>query len=678
MLDRLRISTKIIIPIVIILIIGNLTTNYITATQMNTLAKNSAKDSLEMLTDSVFLTLRNAMNTGDPAVIKQAEDDSRTNIKGLTNLTVAKSKETIEMYSPGAQFTQDKEILNTFVSKKEQVLDVSKGDSHYLRVLRPMIATPDCLMCHANQKEGDVVGVIDLTFSLDKADSTIFETLSFILMVTLTFIVITIAVIWFVSKKATEPLNNLQEELKEFFAFLANERDTIEPFKVHSMDEVGEMVVSINENINKTIVGLRRDADAIKQSSKICEQASLGNLSVKIDAVANNQEINNLTSIVNNLLSSLSYNVNRTLNVLDSYSKDEYSPRINSKGNTTGEIKKLFEQVDFLGETLTRLSGQNYHNGKALQQTSRVFATNVQKLADSSKQQAESLNETSEALNLVTQNLQNTTKNSKEMSQYASKVTVSSNEGHELATKTASAMESINEKVNAINDAITVIDQIAFQTNILSLNAAVEAATAGEAGKGFAVVAQEVRNLASRSADAAKEIKELVEVATSQAELGSSIAHDMIQGYETLNENINSTTALIDSVSNDTNEQQIKVAQINSAISQIDQSTQENAKVAAETNIVAQQASDIAQKIVEDASNKKFDGKEKVKIRKKVIDPNYRGPERRKIEKGLKGDNGKASSAVSKAETDTNSVKKELKSTQTIKDQTSDDEWSSF
>jgi methyl-accepting chemotaxis protein len=87
---------------------------------------------------------------------------------------------------------------------------------------------------------------------------------------------------------------------------------------------------------------------------------------------------------------------------------------------------------------------------------------------------------------------------------------ISSNDGEKLAEQTTEAMNEIDEEVNAINEAITIIDQIAFQTNILSLNAAVEAATAGEAGKGFAVVAQEVRNLASRSAEAANEIKELV------------------------------------------------------------------------------------------------------------------------------------------------------------------------
>ena len=114
------------------------------------------------------------------------------------------------------------------------------------------------------------------------------------------------------------------------------------------------------------------------------------------------------------------------------------------------------------------------------------------------------------------------------------------------------AMDEINKEVSSINEAIEVIDQIAFQTNILSLNAAVEAATAGEAGKGFAVVAQEVRNLASRSAEAAKEIKNIVEIATSKANEGKGIANSMKDGYTELNKKINETLALSGLPSHDT------------------------------------------------------------------------------------------------------------------------------
>ncbi|MEA3498417.1 MAG: methyl-accepting chemotaxis protein [Campylobacterota bacterium] len=648
MFNKIRVSTKIIIPIVIILALGNIITNYITTSQMKTLSQNSAKASLGMLTDSIFITLRNAMNTGDPVVIKHAEEQSRNEIKGLTSLVVAKSKGTIEMYSPQESFTTDKDILNIFATKKEQFKNITKENSHFIRVLRPMIATQDCLMCHANQKEGDVIGVIDLTFSLDESDAIISETIIFILSISLIFILITLATVWFVAKKATQPLNDLQEGLGLFFSFLAKERDTIEPFKVHSMDEIGEMVVVINDNISKTIKGLNQDSQAIQESANICEQASLGNLNVKITTVANNQEINNLTNIVNNLLSSLNYNINRVLKNLDSYANDEYNTRIASKGKTTGEVKKLFNQVDILGETLTKLSGQNLRNGKALQQTSEEFSINVEKLATSSNQQAISLNHTAESLNEVTTNLQKTTKNTKNMSEFAVKVTSSSTKGHKLATQTATSMENINIKVNAINEAISVIDQIAFQTNILSLNAAVEAATAGEAGKGFAVVAQEVRNLASRSADAAREIKDLVEVATSQANEGTQIANEMIEGYKVLNENITSTTSIIDIVSDDTNKQRVKIEAINNDITKLDKITKENANIADATNLIAQQASNIAQKIVDDATGKVFEGKDNVKMRENIMDPFFDGKEKRKVESGLK--NERRSSRGTKAD----------------------------
>ena len=192
-------------------------------------------------------------------------------------------------------------------------------------------------------------------------------------------------------------------------------------------------------------------------------------------------------------------------------------------------------------------------------------------------------------------------------------VTKSTADGEKLAQQTASSMEDINEQVISINEAITVIDQIAFQTNILSLNAAVEAATAGEAGKGFAVVAQEVRNLASRSAEAANEIKSIVETATQKAQDGKQISSKMIEGYIQLNENITKTTDLIENVKNNSQEQKTVLENINHTISTIDKQTQDIASIANKTHQVAIQEDQFAKKTVVIVNEKEFVGKDDVK-----------------------------------------------------------------
>jgi len=603
-INKFKVSTKILLPIVIILILGNIFINYKSSTKMDEVVRNNTKQSMDMLTDSIFLTLRNAMNTGDPEIIKQAEEQSRNSIKGLNSLNVYKSQNTIDMYSPNEQFTKNSTVLKSFETKEELVLDEYENDSHMLKVLRPMIATQECLMCHANESVGNVIGVIELKFALDSADKMIKESTLFLYSISFLIIALTLLTVLLVVNKVTSPLKILQTELNLFFDFILHKTNEIKPFQVHSKDEIGQMVESINASIEEIVQGVKKDQEAIAQTAQICEQASFGNLNVQINAQANNASINNLTTIINNLLNSLNYNVNRVLKVLDAYSKDNYTDKIKSSGKTTGEVRQLFNQVDFLGETLVRLSSQNLKNGLALQEKSKIFATNVDKLVISSNNQKVSLEEAVRSLNLVLQKTEETTKNARTMEQYARDVITSSKKGEELANKTTLAMDEINQKVTTINEAIEVIDQIAFQTNILSLNAAVEAATAGEVGKGFAVVAQEVRNLASRSAEAAKEIKSLVQNATVQTSLGKNIATQMKEEYLTLNENINNTTDIINKVTNDSQEQNSNIANINIMIENINLETKNNAKIANDTNIVAKEADEIAQKIVEDAGGK--------------------------------------------------------------------------
>ena len=193
------------------------------------------------------------------------------------------------------------------------------------------------------------------------------------------------------------------------------------------------------------------------------------------------------------------------------------------------------------------------------------------------------------------------------MSQIAIELKQTSDEDDELAHKTGEAMDHINKATTAIVDAIEIIDQIAFQTNILSLNAAVEAATAGEAGKGFAVVAQEVRNLASRSAEAAKEIKDLVEDAQSKTQEGKTQADKMVESFNYLNDKVSEVTTIVSEVTNATNEQMQGMKQINDAVNELDKATQENANASETVSSKAMALNEISEHLIAIINRTQFD-----------------------------------------------------------------------
>ncbi len=229
----------------------------------------------------------------------------------------------------------------------------------------------------------------------------------------------------------------------------------------------------------------------------------------------------------------------------------------------------------------------------------------VENLSVRANEQAASLEETAVALEEITSITKNNNINAIKMADLSKTVKESVSLGEKLAFQTASSMDEINEKVQAINEAISVIDQIAFQTNILSLNAAVEAATAGEAGRGFAVVAGEVRNLATRSTQAAQEIKNLVENASSKTKEGKKISDEMSNGYNNLNQLISQTINIIQDVSVASNKQLSGIEQINHAVSILDKVTQENANEASNVAKFADETLLMAQILVNDAKNKK-------------------------------------------------------------------------
>ena len=403
-------------------------------------------------------------------------------------------------------------------------------------------------------------------------------------------------------------VDSVKKGVENFFAFINFEKDDIELINVKSNDELGMMSKIINKNIEDTKVNIQKDRALIADTIRVTNEINKGHLDCKIELDSNNPSLNELKNIINEMLGTLNSNISNILNVLTSYSKLDF--RLNlAPNNLEGIIKELEKDVNILGDVITQTLMENKKTGIVLSNNANTLTQNMQEIASAANSQAASLEETAASLEEITSNITNNTQTAIKMASFGNKVKESITLGQDLANKTALSMEDINSQTSAINEAITIIDQIAFQTNILSLNAAVEAATAGEAGKGFAVVAGEVRTLASRSAEAAKQIKNLVENAQRKTQEGKDIASNMIKGYTELNENISITLDLIQNVTTASKEQSTGMIQINDAVNNLDQITQQNAQNASQANEIAQRTLDISNTIITQADAKEFNGK---------------------------------------------------------------------
>ncbi|MFW3343598.1 HAMP domain-containing methyl-accepting chemotaxis protein [Aliarcobacter butzleri] len=425
-------------------------------------------------------------------------------------------------------------------------------------------------------------------------------------------ILITVVLSLLISSMLVNALTVFKDGLFSFFAYLNRESSKAELINLDSKDEFGQMAKVVNENIVKTQKGIEEDRKLIDETIAVLGEFEQGDLCQRLNLSVSNPALMQLKEVLNNMASNLENNIDNVLKVLEQYSNYNYLNKIDQKG-LKEHLLKLASGVNNLGDSITQMLIDNKTNGLTLDKSSNILLANVDKLNLSSNEAAASLEETAAALEEITSNIRNNTESIAKMASYSSNVTASANQGEKLANETTVAMDEINNQVNLINEAISVIDQIAFQTNILSLNAAVEAATAGEAGKGFAVVAQEVRNLASRSAEAAKEIKAIVENATSKANQGKQIATNMIEGYKELNQNIINTINLISDIEMSSKEQLSGIEQINVAVTQLDQQTQQNANVAMQTHTISTMTDQIAKLIVSSADEKEFIGKNEVK-----------------------------------------------------------------
>jgi methyl-accepting chemotaxis protein len=503
----------------------------------------------------------------------------------------------------------------------------------------------------------------------------------FMILTVVAAIILSVIISLVVSHAISKAIVTFQEGLLHFFQYLNREIPNTNLLDTSSNDEIAIMAKIVNENIIKTKKGIEEDRKFIDDTVAILSEFEQGDLCQRINTTVNNPALMDLKKVLNSMGKHLEDNINEVLKILEQYSKYNYMNQVDSS-HVKHHLLKLCDGVNSLGSSITNMLVENKQIGLTLDTSSDTLLENVHTLNDASTEAAASLEETAAALEEITSTIISNTQSVVEMASFANKVIKSVEEGNELASQTSSSMDDINEQVTAINDAISVIDQIAFQTNILSLNAAVEAATAGEAGKGFAVVAAEVRNLASRSAEAAKEIKALVENATAKSAIGKDIATKMIHGYTELNENIHKTIAIINQVESASKEQKAGIEQINDAVAAQDQQTQQIANAANQTYDIAIHTSHISKKIVANVDEKSFQGKEQiVERRKKHFDLEYSGNCRREGEQVIRTNKSQRQSTKAPNQQplkSTKPFKAQVKSTTTASNDTPKDEWESF
>ncbi|MGO7153380.1 HAMP domain-containing methyl-accepting chemotaxis protein [Rhizobium leguminosarum] len=253
------------------------------------------------------------------------------------------------------------------------------------------------------------------------------------------------------------------------------------------------------------------------------------------------------------------------------------------------------QSVTQLGATLRAISDSI----GTIDEGTREISSGASDLAKRTEQQAASLEETAAALEEITANVSNSSKRTEETRTVATEANRSAGVSAEVVSHAEEAMERIETSSQQISNIISVIDEIAFQTNLLALNAGVEAARAGEAGKGFAVVAQEVRELAQRSASAAKEIKGLIQNSSKEVEGGVKLVRDTGQALKTIGGFITQINHHMDSIATSAKEQSIGLSEVNVAVNRMDQTTQQNATMVQQSTAASDSLAQEAQKLRE-------------------------------------------------------------------------------
>ncbi len=308
------------------------------------------------------------------------------------------------------------------------------------------------------------------------------------------------------------------------------------------------------------------------------------------------------------LVSAFTGPINQAVQLAKSVAAGDLSTRIEIRNND--EIGQLLQALQLMQTQLSQVVSSVRQGSESVATASAQIAQGNQDLSSRTEEQASALEETAASMEELSSTVKQNADNAKQANQLALSASTVAIKGGEVVSQVVTTMKGINDSSKKIADIISVIDGIAFQTNILALNAAVEAARAGEQGRGFAVVATEVRSLAGRSADAAKEIKGLITASVERVEQGTILVDQAGHTMTEVVSSIKRVTDIMGEISAASAEQSAGVAQVGEAITQMDQATQQNAALVEESAAAAESLKGQAQQLVGAVAVFKLSGNE--------------------------------------------------------------------
>jgi methyl-accepting chemotaxis protein len=323
----------------------------------------------------------------------------------------------------------------------------------------------------------------------------------------------------------------------------------------------------------------------------VMSQMTSGDFSGRVSANAQG-DLATMKQSVNHALEHLDHLINDLVCMAKAQMEGDLT--VVAHGEYKGRLKELQDVRAASTTKIAAVISQGLEASAIVNDAARQVAQGASDLSARVQEQATALEETSATMNEMAIAVQANTANAHKVAELTNQVQHQAKDGTQVMQQTISAMQSIKESSSKISDIVTIIDSIAFQTNLLALNAAVEAARAGEHGRGFAVVASEVRALAGKSAEAAKDIKALINDSVSRIENGTHLADKSGEMLNGIAGSIEHVAGMIEEIANASNEQSTGISQVHLAITNIDQVTQENAALVEETTAAAESLSNEA------------------------------------------------------------------------------------